>query len=586
MSHEEKAVFKTVADLEPYTFIVPHYQRAYRWTEAQVQDLLQDILEFSKSSTGDSFYYLQPLVVAKEDSDIQENQTPPRDRVKIVDGQQRLTTILLIVEELNQRYIPKYQKTLFKLEYQRQKYQRKKGNDRPIDNYYREKAKKTIQDWILDKETDMYRFEQALLHRTRFIWYEIEPGLSAVELFLRLNSGKIPLTREERIKAFFLRTFDQPQMMAKQKLIAYEWAQIENTFQDESIWWFFNCKKDEGNRIGLLFDLVKPSHDPSSTLKYFRTRLLDAPESIIAQERQIELLWDEVMSCYNQLMSWYKDPEQYHYIGYVRAGKKPIIELEELLRLEKEHTKSNFKRILKEKIKKNIRITEDDLKNPEAYKKKSPNDLARFLLLFNILTIMQSKNADERFDFSKYNKDGQSWDVEHIRSQADATDEPDLVKLAGYILDYFLGSDETAYTLEGIAQLSVEDSFKTLLKRALEVIRTNAKNGRFDTEPFEREIEQHKEFLNQDVNTHGMGNLALLNAEINRSYKDAFFALKRKRILEDAKKGVFIPICTRLVFQKAYSRQPKNLLMWTEEDAADYENELLRVIKFLNTDGE
>lgn len=581
MSHEEKVVFKTVADLDPYTFIVPHYQRAYRWTEAQVQDLLQDILEFSKSSTGDSFYYLQPLVVAKEDSDIQEKQTPSENKVKIVDGQQRLTTIHLIVEELNQRYIPQYQKKLFKLEYQR-----KEGNDRPIDNYYREKAKKTIQEWMSDKEADMYRFEQALLHRTRFIWYEIEPGLSAVELFLRLNSGKIPLTREERIKAFFLRTFDQPQMIAKQKLIAYEWAQIENTFQDESIWWFFNCKKDEGNRIGLLFDLVNPSHDPSSTLTYFRTRLLDKPESITDQEDQIELLWDEVMCCYNQLMSWYKDSEQYHYIGYVRAGKKPIFELEKLLELEKEHTKSKFKRILKEEIKKNIRITEDDVKSSQIYEKNNRhNDLVNFLLLFNVLTIMQNKNADERFDFSKYNRDGQSWDVEHIRSQADATDEPDLGKLAGYILDYFLGSDETAYTLEGIAQLSVEDSFKTLLKRALEV-RTNTNNGRFDTEPFEREIEQHKEFLNQDVNTHGMGNLALLNAEINRSYKDAFFALKRKRILEDAKKGVFIPICTRLVFQKAYSRQPKNLLMWTEEDAADYENELLRVIKFLNTDGE
>ena len=52
-------------------FVIPHYQRGYRWEDRQILDLLDDILEFQdeiKKKTSDKtgeFYCLQPIVVLK-----------------------------------------------------------------------------------------------------------------------------------------------------------------------------------------------------------------------------------------------------------------------------------------------------------------------------------------------------------------------------------------------------------------------------------------------------------------------------------------------------------------------------------------
>jgi len=580
MSLKENIVLKTVIDLEKYHFKIPYYQRGYRWKEEQVLDLLNDILEFSTNPASDSFYYLQPLVIAKELHEDQPLEIPNELHENqsfrfVVDGQQRLTTILLIITELNKHYTPEHQKKHFTLHYDR-------DENRAIDRYFSEKAAKTIQVWLADHKADTFYFEQALLYRTRFIWYELDTDLTNVELFLRLNSGKIPLTREERIKAFFLRSLEQQDnianqqhIIAKQQLIAYEWTLIENTFQDDAVWGFLNCKENYGNRIGLLFDLATP--DNTITYDYFRSNLIGDLGKTSDKDHPMVWLWEKVMNCYEQLLSWYKNPELYHYIGYVLAGEKAICSPKELLIMSEQKGKGDFKKFLTDKIKDHMNITKDEVKESNIYEEKTHGDIVRLLLLFNILSIVQSENADERFDFSKYNKEGQKWEVEHIRSQADSNEEQDYVKIAGYILEYFLGTNKKDYVPESIVNLQEEASFKSLISEALNVWQNHSKKG-FDNKPFEQAIAANKEFLNKDANTHGMGNLALLNAEINRSYKDAFFAFKRKRIVEDAKKGVFIPLCTRLVFQKAYSNHPKNLLVWTKEDAFDYENVILRVV--------
>ena len=67
-------------------FYIPSYQRGYRWTEQQVLDLLNDILEFRNKNSG--FYCLQPVVVKKLSNGYWE----------LLDGQQRLTTLFIILK--------------------------------------------------------------------------------------------------------------------------------------------------------------------------------------------------------------------------------------------------------------------------------------------------------------------------------------------------------------------------------------------------------------------------------------------------------------------------------------------------------
>ena len=45
---ENKIELKTITELLGMHFFIPSYQRGYRWTEQQVEDLLNDIWEFSK----------------------------------------------------------------------------------------------------------------------------------------------------------------------------------------------------------------------------------------------------------------------------------------------------------------------------------------------------------------------------------------------------------------------------------------------------------------------------------------------------------------------------------------------------------
>ena len=71
------------------TFFVPGYQRGYRWGRQEVEALLNDLWEFYLQTDGEKnvFYCLQPIVLYKDE----------QARENLLDGQQRLTTIYLLL---------------------------------------------------------------------------------------------------------------------------------------------------------------------------------------------------------------------------------------------------------------------------------------------------------------------------------------------------------------------------------------------------------------------------------------------------------------------------------------------------------
>lgn len=91
-------------------FYIPAYQRGYRWTEKQVEDLLRDLLCFAYDSKEDGeFYCLQPVIARKITDKSKLESIFKADNVdvlqekgvwEIIDGQQRLTSIYLLYKYL------------------------------------------------------------------------------------------------------------------------------------------------------------------------------------------------------------------------------------------------------------------------------------------------------------------------------------------------------------------------------------------------------------------------------------------------------------------------------------------------------
>ena len=81
-------------------FIIPDYQRPYAWTEEECQTLWEDIFEFAfpngqyKDFNSDEEYYLGPIVTFKNECNKKE----------VIDGQQRLTTLLLLLRAFYVRF--------------------------------------------------------------------------------------------------------------------------------------------------------------------------------------------------------------------------------------------------------------------------------------------------------------------------------------------------------------------------------------------------------------------------------------------------------------------------------------------------
>lgn len=95
-----------IQDIHDKQFFIPHYQRGYRWTKTQVKQLLDDIEQFTPTYLNArgalSFYCLQPVVVKAMDTAEKQLHNLEGEWYEVIDGQQRLTTIFLIIQGINE----------------------------------------------------------------------------------------------------------------------------------------------------------------------------------------------------------------------------------------------------------------------------------------------------------------------------------------------------------------------------------------------------------------------------------------------------------------------------------------------------
>ncbi len=444
-----------VNDLLGKHFIIPSYQRGYRWTPRQVTELLDDIHEFQLSrneSPKEAFYCLQPIVVL-----------PKGDAWELIDGQQRLTTLALILRYLSPlmemlgkgRYSLSYETRPHSQHFLDELDEARSGDN--IDFYNMYEAYKAIDGWFKARDGNVkLHFIQCLLdaeHRNvQVIWYQLPPGDDPIEAFVRLNVGKIPLTNGELIRALFLRdrNFPADDATPSKVQIAHEWDAIEKRLQADDLWYFIHAGPSPyPTRIEFLFEIMvrkegfelRRGDDYATFVAYLQHFLKPAEEleggatPAKAQQRQVELRWREVKQLALRLEEWFQDRTLYHLVGHwisvCTGGRKPMMTsaevVVELLRERSARSRSSFERYLRERIYK--QLLDGDLKgqSPEAiaeavseyvtgqsYPDDQSHSLRATLLLFNLATLLRNTGSNLRFPFDLYKKE--DWDIEHIRS--------------------------------------------------------------------------------------------------------------------------------------------------------------------------
>ena len=593
------------------TFFVPGYQRGYRWGRQEVEALLNDLWEFYLQTDGEKnvFYCLQPIVLYKDE----------QARENLLDGQQRLTTIYLLLSYLDSRRREEgYDKPLFTLEYATREdsadflakklFASEESEEASnVDYYYMRAAYGYIKDWFTQapkhpgaagKLIPLLLDEDGKGPNVRVIEYYVEDDSDPIDVFLRLNQGKIPLTDAELTKALFLQSdkYDAkllPYVSPKLDLIAGEWYAYEQQLSVPKFWHFISPYDAQSTPPSIRLLLELAARDFQSATSYQNTTALwdskkythpcytifsDYLQGYSGEERlkKIGEVWERIYTIFGLISEWYEDQELYHYVGYLMctesSSSKRLTLLCELLEQAETCTAPEFKASLRREIGKKI---EAICLNELSYEER-PADIHRVLLLHNIHQhIFTSEQI--RFPFDLYTKE--KWSLEHIYAQQS---EPlrNREEQIGFIEEHIatfredaFGDDEETSSLidelEGIRsqiqEPKKEESERvSLFEKALELITAFEVKHMGDTGPL-----------------HGLQNLCLLSRGVNSSLSNRTFARKREVMREIVMTATqeYIPMATRRVFLKYYSASPKDNAYWRREDAEAYMEHIRSVCK-------
>ena len=552
---------KSIENFRGFHFLVKDYQRGYKWTATEVRQLLDDLNEFEPKEN--EFYCLQPIIIKVDN-----------DKKELIDGQQRCTTIYLILQYLGQH--------LFDITYQTREQSAEFLNEIAtlnlsgewndwvasysekdnVDNYHFFQAYRTIQDWFAEKSEDEKNcFLEKLLSKTKVIWYEVTGEIDSIELFTRINSNKIPLTEAELIKALFLIALTDASTR-REWVVAQQWDTTENELEESEFWYFIAANTPPATPIDYIFSLsevVKKQENYQGEYPIFNA-YYNAYKNAENKKLWVETQWNEVRNNFLTLKEWFKDFEYYHLVGaliHLGYNINTIFDLKL-----QSNSKTAFKEALKAEFAKIIGSFGNNLENVYYSSGKE----RKALLLFNIISILQSEEKAYRFPFNKFKI--MNWDIEHIHAIATDTNNKAVQKAWLEENKNYITDDETlAKKIQDILSLKEikEEELSSLVEEVTKYL-------------------SEKGFDNDNIND--LSNLTLLDSGTNRSYKNIIFPLKRMRIIEEDKKGTFIPLCTKNVFQKYYTPKANNLSIWSKDDKENYRQSIITTFNTFVNNGK
>lgn len=550
-------------------FFVPAYQRGYRWGVDEVRCLLEDV-----SQSGEKDYYLQPVVVKRQGQEWE-----------LIDGQQRLTTLFLILQYLKNAGL-KATGAAYSM-----RYATREGsaayllNPEPdpdyiksnIDYFHINQAYTTIAAWFDEKgsrkEYAAGKFYTALFERVYVFWYEAPDDVDGTALFTRLNIGRIPLTDAELVKALLLsRSGGGQEQSDRRHAISAEWDSIERGLRIPEVWAFVTARAHEGpTHIDLLLDAVAdrelrksrqavPStvhRPPFLTFETLRPRIEASAESAQA-------VWAEVADLFNLVQGWYDDLGLFHKIGYLVAtghSFAAIVDASEGL------AKTGFETMLKGKIRDRLSLASEDLTELSYDTRSGYTRISDALLLMNVETVSAMTGSSERYSFRAHAAG--AWSLEHIHAQS-----AERLTKADQWSSWLIYHRDALRGLPGM-----DEAIRVQLTAEIDAALDDISAGKFQALETKLAPIFAPDDNATDEATHSIWNLALLGVRDNSALNNSAFEVKRRMILRLDKCGSYIPVCTRNVFLKYYSESANvQLHCWSQRDREAYLREIKAVL--------
>lgn len=583
-------------------FNIPEYQRGYKWGTQQIEQLLNDINNFETGDDEDVFYCLQNITLVPIEKE---------NILNVVDGQQRLTTLSLLLAFLGESDLVKkkliYSVRLPSNDFLQQIFEKNQFYINSIFNstdfndflkthsvdydyqdvYFMYTAFRTISQWFehIENSVDQTSFKNKLLKNVKLIINRIE-GVFEQEIFLNLNAGKVQLDGADLVRAILITR------VAKQELEDYNATEVKDVVRlnerrvrigwelDEmNSWW----SKDDIKSYFQLFTKLKTGQ--KETIRFNQDihpiNLLYKIWAETLGEKEIKLnlfeaknttplaLYSSLNRLHRTLRDWFEDREIYHFLGILFAHNSNFnFNLVWKKWNEEGATRRTFIHFIKGKIQELVFGREPDTKTEEEtganfllnkikdYDSGNPTDwytegkLEKILLTLDIIDHSLKKENGIPLPFlkPKYFKN-QKEDKEHIYPST-----PKEIKDISTLKDpcksfrHYIDKLNCGYEQEALIEWVFPVNDWSVLE---------------DSKKQEKLNELKKE-IHSKRPINSIGNLVLLHRIINRGFGNDYYPDKRMTVIKNTENGKYVRQHTLKVFVK--QTESKNLNEWTMGD--------------------
>lgn len=576
-------------------FNIPEYQRGYKWTKDNIIQLLEDIDHYQEST--DSFYCLQNITIIPA-------KVNGEECFNVIDGQQRLTTLLILVSYLQKDdkikiLSPSSNILRYSIRKDTDKFLKEKvvsgdiwreeivpNNALHKDEYYICQACAAIDEWF--KENNhlngefLNNFKNKVLNDVVLIVNKLE-GSNEENVFANLNGGKVDLDGSDLLRAI---------LITKAANEKYPSSESNYNFRTPLV----NIEITEG---------------PSSRINEYRIRLGMELDSIAAlwSKKDVKAFYSQILPndiSKNKRFQCSKYPIGLLYLAFFEAYKNVID-------YKRETNISNVDiRFFENGIDLNHKVGDDHY---ELYTtilklhrtlKEWFNDPEIYNLLGYLFFNFKGKDNVTFSEVWKLWNDCSCKDKDTFKKRL-------KVIIHNQILSLFEGnsgdeeSDDDNKTAEHVLKEKIEDVHHNWFKEEslyailvlMDIILTMSKNS-FNRLPvnYFKAYDEHKEHIrpqtaNEEDTTetedyHGclnsIGNLVLLDGSINESIGNNLYEDKVQRIVNAYfRENKFIRPYTFSVYLTKLDDKGKMELGWTDDEIQDTANKIYeRIATFLD----